>query len=265
VPGGWRLGGTATFAAVQASRLGLRAGIVTSAAEGDPPKRHLRGIDIACRPSAQTTTFENAYHDGRRQQHVPSQAGALTIDDVPDAWREAPVVLLGPVCGELPPALGRAFPHSLVGVSAQGWLRRPDRERRVRRRAWDGSPFWPGSRVLFVSDEDLGARRDQLARWSGKVPLVAVTRDRRGARVHERRRWRQIEAFPAREVDPTGAGDVFAAAFLIRYHESGDTGEAARFAAAAAACSVEGEGTTKIGTRARIERRMRVHPEIALR
>ncbi len=265
MPGGWRLGGTATYAAVQAQRLGLRVGVVTRAGSDVSLDEALPGVTVAGGPSNETTCFENIYEGSHRRQRVPARAEPLRPDDVPLAWRIAPMVLLGPVCGEVPPGLGEAFSGSLVGVSAQGWLRQVDRERRVRRRAWSGSPFWSGCRVLFVSDEDLGQRRDQLSVWTAQVPVVVLTRNRRGALVHEEGRWRCIEAFPAEEVDPTGVGDVFAAAFLARHHETGDTAQSTRFASAAAACSIEAPGVESIADRRTIEGRMKEHPEVVLR
>ncbi len=264
-PHGWRLGGTATFAAEQARRLGLRVGIVTRVGPDLALEEALPGVAIAGRPSRSTTSFENVYDHARRRQRVPAQAEPLDVEDIPASWRAAPIVLLGPVCREVPPGLEATFSRALVGVSAQGWLRQLDRQRRVRRRAWTGAPFWSGCRVLFVSREDFGRRRDDLARWIGEVPLVALTADRRGARVHMEGRWRRIEGFPAREVDPTGAGDIFAAAFLVRYHETDDAAESARFASAAASCSVEAPGIERIAGRGEIEARMEEHPEIVLR
>jgi hypothetical protein len=261
---GWRLGGTVTFAAVQGQRLGLRAGVVTRCGPELDLKKELPRIAVAGRRAETSTCFENVYEEGRRRQRVPQQAPDIGEEDVPGTWREAPIALLGPVCGELPVDLGKVFSKSLVGVSAQGWLRRLDRSRRVRRRAWEGPPFWRGCQVLFVSDEDVGRRGDQVEAWTAGVPIVALTRYRKGARVYGGR-WKAIAAFPAREVDPTGAGDVFAAAFVVRYHETGETGEAARFASAAAACSVEGRGIERIATRREIEARMKAHPEIVLR
>ena len=187
---GWRLGGTATFAAVQAQRLGLRAGVVTRVGPELDLEEGLPHIAVAGRPAETTTCFENVYEAGRRRQRVPEQAPDITVVDIPAAWRSAPIALLGPVCGELPVDLGRAFPKSLVGVSAQGWLRRLDRSRRVRRAAWEGPPFWRGCRALFVSDEDVGRRPDQVERWMAGVPIVALTRYRKGARVYARGRWR---------------------------------------------------------------------------
>jgi sugar/nucleoside kinase (ribokinase family) len=262
---GYRLGGTATFAAVQAERLGLRAGIVTRTSSDLALDGLLRGVEIASAPSEKTTTFQNVYHDSVRKQRVSAQAAALSPNDVPKAWRRASIALIGPVCGEVPPEMAGVFASKLIGVSAQGWLRRVDRSEHVRRCTWKGAPFWRGAHTLFVSDEDLGSRRDQIDRWIKDVPVVAVTSNRRGARVHEKGRWQKIGAFPAKEIDPTGAGDVFATAFLVELRKTNDVAQATRFASAAAACAIEAPGVKSIGTRAQIEKRMNAHPEIELR
>lgn len=266
VPQGWRLGGTATYAAVQAQRLGQRVGVVTRVGPEVRLKQTLRDALVAGAPSSCTTSFENVYESGRRRQRVLARADDVSVQDIPRDWRSAGVVLLGPVCGEVPAGLaGMLSSAPLVGVSAQGWLRRVDRQERVRKRAWRGEPFWSGCDVLFVSDEDLGERRDQLERWCRDVPVVVLTRDRRGARVHMKQRWRSIDAFPAEEVDPTGAGDVFAAAFLVRYRETQDVAESMRLASAAAACSIEAPGVDGIADRETIDARVTRDPGVVLR
>jgi sugar/nucleoside kinase (ribokinase family) len=78
-------------------------------------------------------------------------------------------------------------------------------------------------------------------------------------------RWWRIDAFPEEEVDPTGAGDTLATAFLIRFRETGDLVESMRFGAAAASISIAGPGADATATRAEIEERMRRHPEVTLR
>jgi sugar/nucleoside kinase (ribokinase family) len=67
-----------------------------------------------------------------------------------------------------------------------------------------------------------------------------------------------IPAYSAEPVDLTGAGDVFATAFLVRYHETHNPIEAGRFAHATAACAIEGEGTGSIPTRERLLARLDV-------
>ena len=265
VPQGWRLGGTATYAATQAQRLGLSVGVATHVGPDVNLSEAMSGALIAGSVSPESTSFQNVYEAGRRRQSVLSRAAPMTPDDIPAGWRSASIALLGPVCGEVPPGLGCAFSGSLVGAAAQGWLRRVDKQQRVRKWAWQGPPFWSGCRVLFVSDEDLGERREQLDRWCAEVPIVVLTRNRKGARVYTDGRWRTIAAFPAREVDPTGAGDIFAAAFLARYHETDDMAEAMRFASAASACSIEARGVESVADRATIEARMAQHREVVLR
>lgn len=265
MPAGSRLGGTATFAAAQAHRLGLDCGIVTRIGPDTSLTDALPGVAMAGRPADVTTSFENSYEGPHRRQRVPVQAPAIEAEDVPPDWREASIALIGPVCGEVQGVDVGLFPDSLTAVAAQGWLRRLDSDRIVQKQSWIGEPFWTGCRMLFVSDEDMENAEDQLAGWTDGVPIVVVTKERRGARVHEDGRWREIAEFPAREIDPTGAGDVFTASFLVRYRETNDTAESARFASAAAACSVEGRGIEEVADRAQIERRMARHPEVTLR
>jgi len=270
VPGGWELGGTVTFAAVQAHRLGERVGVVTRTAGDLGLDARMAFAQIIDAGSPVTTSFQNTYREGHRKQRVVTRGAPLRPEDVPDDWRAAPIVLVGPVLGEAPADFAAAFSDaSLVGVSAQGWLRELDAEGNVRKADWTGAPFWRGADVLFVSDEDLGVDDGRatgvLERWCAEVRIVVMTRSRHGARVCEGGAWGAIEAFPEDEVDPTGAGDTFATAFLIRLHETGDLAEAARFGGAAASVSVGGVGAAAMPERAEIERRMAEHPEVVLR
>jgi sugar/nucleoside kinase (ribokinase family) len=54
---------------------------------------------------------------------------------------------------------------------------------------------------------------------------------------------RHVPVTPVQEADPTGAGDIFAAAFFIRLHRNnGDPWDAARFANGIAAATVKAVG-----------------------
>jgi 1D-myo-inositol 3-kinase len=266
VADGWRPGGSPNFAAVQAHRLGYAVGVVTRTAGDVDLAALLPFAEIIDAGSSVTTTFENAYEDGARTQHIRAVADPIAFDDVPVDWRAAPIVLLGPVFGEIAPSFAARFDaSSRVGVDAQGWLRSADADGSVRHTPWRGDPFWAGASALFVSDEDLAGDVDQLARWIAGVPIVAMTESWRGARVYADGHWRRMDSYPEKEVDPTGAGDTFGTGFLIRLHETGDVGEAARFGAAAASLSVGGIAATAIPSRAEIEARMRQYPDITLR
>ncbi len=58
--------------------------------------------------------------------------------------------------------------------------------------------------------------REAIARFQDRVPVILVTRSEKGAVAVEHRRLAEIEAVPvAKVVDTTGAGDLFAAGFLL--------------------------------------------------
>ena len=266
VPGGWRLGGTVTFAAVQAHRLGLSVGVVTRAGADLDVRAELPFADVVQGASPQSTSFENHYVSGERKQRVRSRAAPVGIDDVPEAWRASAIVLVGPVFREIDPSFASELDDAaLVGVSPQGWLRALDDDGNVTRIAYEGEPFWRGADAIFVSDEDLLGGRGDATPWLEGEAVVTITESHRGAQVWSKGRWRRIDAFPEDEVDPTGAGDTFATAFLIRLHETGDAAASVRFGAAAASLSIGGIGAAAIPKRDEIEARMSEYPEVTLR
>jgi 1D-myo-inositol 3-kinase len=261
----WRLGGTVTYAATQASRLGLRAGAITRASDNVDLNEYLPDVCVHRTLSRETTTFENRYEKGIRVQHVWARASRIEPEDVPLEWQGARIVLLGPVLDEVAPGLAKVFPEALVGFCAQGGLRNVRRDGLVVRRRGEAGESVRGVGVVVVSDEDMEDDGDTFEQWQSEAPIVVVTEGRGGARVYSEGRERRIGAFPHKEVDPTGAGDVFATAFLIALYETKSVASAARFAAAAAGLSIEAEGTAKVGTRREIERALAEHPEVVLK
>lgn len=252
--GGWRLGGTVTFAALTAARLGLRPAIVTSA----PPDvlavldALLPDIALSVVSSREATTFENIYTSSGRKQYLRGRAAFLTLAAVPEGWRDAPIVLLGPVAQEVDASVVAAFPRSLVAATPQGWLREWGDDGAVSPAplAYAGV-LLSNVRALILSREDVEPPADTvIGQWARTVPLIAVTQGARGAYLWEQGVIsEQFPGYPAREVDPTGAGDVFAAAFLCALHETGDAATAVDFANRVAACSVEALGGEGIPTR----------------
>ena len=269
-PAAWRLGGAAAYASTLARKLGLRTAVLTAAGPDLDLERLLPGTQCQVVSSESSTRFRNVYGDGRRRQYLPQRAAALKVEHLPQEWRRTPTVLLGPVAGEVDDGLASCFPDSLLGVGAQGWLREvgPDAGvRPVPPGRWDAAPILRQARALFLSDEDVPPEDAPAAleRWATMVEIVAFTRGYGGADVCLRGEWRHVDAFPARTVDPTGAGDVFAAAFLIRLWETDDVWEATRFASSAASFVVEGEGMGAVPDRSQIEARLSRHPDIMAR
>ncbi|KAA0284830.1 MAG: hypothetical protein EDM79_01140 [Chloroflexi bacterium] len=105
----------------------------------------------------------------------------------------------------------------------------------------------------MLSLEDIN-RDLELVEWMAHhTNLLCVTEGDQGAVMHwhgDRRRFRPPQVD---ELDATGAGDIFAAAFFARFHQTRDPWEAARFAVHLAAHSVTRTGLGGIPTRAEIE------------
>lgn len=267
--GGWRLGGTVVYAALTALRLGKRPAIVTAAAPDVLAALAALApqIPIAAIPSAASTTFENRYlPDGHRRQCLRDRASDLTLAAIPDTWREAPLVLLAPLAQEIASDLATAFPHARVAATPQGWLRRWDATGMVFASEWTGAAqVLPHLAALILSYEDLApgppssspsAAEALIARWAQSVPLLVVTRGANGADLWQGTQRAHVPAYPVREVDPTGAGDVFAAAFLCRWHDTADPHHAVAFANRAAAFAVERPGIEGIPTLAEVLARL---------
>ncbi len=257
-PGGYAPGGTALYATLTARRLGVETGVLTSStADFDPSL--LEGAQVHLVPAAQATVFDNRYEPEGRVQYLHSRAADLQAADVPAAWLAAPILHLGPIADEVDPAIADLFPRTLRAATPQGWLRRWDETGRVWPLDHDAlMPRLPALDVVVLSEEDLAGDLDAVAAYRQRVRLVVLTRGVRGATVYAGQGVLHVPASPAVEQDPTGAGDVFAAAFLIRYSRDRDLLGAMRFAAAAAACVVEGPGASAIPTLAHVEERLAV-------
>ena len=257
--GSHTLGGASTFAAIAARQLGMRAAILTSAADEIPEPHLLHDIEIIRVPSPTTTTFRNIYEGLHRHQYVRDIAQPIHVEHLPDDWCNAKIALLGPLVRELDTNLIQAFSdQTLIGVSPQGWMRQWDETGRVHTRAWLEAPdILPHADVLIMSEEDLGTYADRLPSYIQLTPLVVLTQGPRGCTIYRQNQDPlHVPAFPANVIDPTGAGDTFATAFLIRYHETDDIFQAARFANAAASLAIESKGAATMPTRAQVQSRL---------
>lgn len=251
-------GGTSLYAALTVHRLGRRVGVVSAPAE--LPADWPGAIAVAFLDGMTPPTFENRYTPVGRQQILHATTQPISRELIPPAWRAAPIVHVGPLLGELDEAIVCAFPGALLGVTPQGWMRAWDEPvpSQVRYQPWRPAPdLLRRIDALVLSIEDVQGDEELVAGYARYCRLVALTRGARGATLFLHGQPTHVPAFPAVERDPTGAGDVFAAALLVRLSETGDPLEAARFAACVAAASVEGDGASRIPTRAEVEARLR--------
>jgi len=251
-PEGPRLGGTAAYAALTAQALGLRVGVVTSWGD-EVPLEPLVGIRVVSVPTEHSTSFENRLTPGGRVQYIQHVGGPLLMEHIPEAWRQAPIVHLGPIAQEGKALVDGRLASSLLGLTPQGWLRCWDADGRVRPCGWpEASEILPRIGATVLSLEDVGGDENQIEAMAAASRVLAVTEGPSGARLYWNGDLRRFQA-PARdEVDPTGAGDVFAAAFFYRLLSTRDPWAAARFATHLASYSVTRMGLEGIPNQAEI-------------
>ena len=260
VPGGLAVGG-ATYAARMAHSLGERVGLVTSAGADFDFARALPGVEVARVPAPATSTFENRYIGDRRDQYVRAAAAVLEPAAVPPAWRDTGTAMLAPFTNEVRPGVENVFDGSTVAAAPQGWLRRWGSDGLVHLEGWS-TLVERLSRLdaVILSEDDVQRDEATIDLLRQSIPLLVVTRGARGGTLFRQGEPLDYPAFRVDEVDPTGAGDGFAAAFLIELKRTGDPVRAAVFGSCAGSFVVEAPGAEGIPTPAQIEARLAAGP-----
>lgn len=254
IPDGYTPGGTVFYSGVQARRLGLAVTII-STAEADFDISTLEpGTVTHIQPSPQSTTFNNVYDaQGNRVQYLTARADPLQVDAAPALASPPDILHLGPLVEEVPLNYGDAYPGAKIAVTPQGWMRRVDDKNRVHPKRWDDAEkLLPNAWAMVFSEEDVGYDEDEIARLASLCHVTVCTRNLSAASLFVNGSRYEVPTIPAEIVDPTGAGDVFAAAFFARYHETDDPQDAVQFAHIAAGKSIEGKGISRVLTRAEI-------------
>jgi sugar/nucleoside kinase (ribokinase family) len=253
-----RLGGAALYSSLTADRLGKKAALLTSYGEDFEGRRTIDRVAARVVRAPRTSRFRNVYEADGRVQYVYEAAASLETDDLPENWTEARLVYLCPVLHEFKLEMGEVFRASMIGVAPQGWMRSWDEKGRIRGGKWEGfERLLDRSQMVIVSEEDIAGEEALVNLFRAHAPIVILTRAGQGAVVFAGNRTLTLEAHAAVQRDPTGAGDCFGAAFLIRYEETGSIEEAARFASCVGAFVVEQEGVAGIPCRDDVECRMR--------
>jgi len=255
-PGERLIGGSAVYSSLTACKLGLSTGIITSRGLDFSCDSLLKGINIAGSVSPHTTTFYNSYHHGKRKQIINEIANSIKKAQVPPGWNKAKIVHICPVVDEVDQEIFTLFKDSLVCLTPQGLMRRWDEKGQVYPKRWIPI-FEVSSRVdvLIFSEEDIATFPEVLEECKSLINIVILTRGAEGSILYWRGKEFIFSAFKTEEKDPTGAGDVFAAAFLVKYYQTDDPIESSRFANCVASFAVEEKGTAGISDFDRIIKR----------
>ena len=253
-------GGTAYYAPLAMSYLGMHVAVVTKVSEDSRSlldRLHQEKVTVFARESPRTTTFLNIYPEGMegREQRMDCIAQPFTAEDV--VGINARVFHLGPLSrNDIPLEVVQSLAaRSTVSLDAQGFLRETDAEGTgegtVMLTDWpDKEEVLPLVSILKTDEEEariLSHERDlrrMALRLSEYGPTeVIVTRGARGSTIYSAGRFYQISAFSPRGlVDPTGCGDTYMAGYLFRRQTVDDLREVGKFAARTATAKLERSG-----------------------
>lgn len=264
-PRGWRLGGGVSYGALTTARLGLRTAAIVGVDDASAAAAELgllrdAGVSIHAVHLGEGPVFHNVQAGaGRAQMTLAVGQPLAPPTELPAGWRAPRAWSLVPVAGEIDDRWAAVIGSAAVlALGWQGWLRRLVAGTAVGRRAPRSTALTRRADLVGVSTEDLapGTEPAALLRFLRPGARLLVTDGPAGGRVVASDATEpgaivigRFEAIPsAAAVDPTGAGDVFLAAFLAATIQPdlvvSDQGaiEPVRFAAAAASLAVEAHG-----------------------
>ena len=238
-PRGWRLGGTVAYASLAAARLGVHVralvGVDDQTATADELEiLRTAGVDLRTVPIDRGPVFDNRQTPAGRVQVAYQASDRIAAAALPDAWRMADAVLLGPVANELGDDWANVFPRSeLVALAWQGLLRRLVQGQPVEPLPLTKTPLTVRADVILISAEDVLSGDTLLGDLLGFGQQLLLTHGEKGAasliRGHGTWAGWAVPALPRRQpIDPTGAGDVFLAGWLVANLLAPGAGEVSR-------------------------------------
>lgn len=271
------LSGCSTNACLAAKRLGMQRVMLVGNVGSDFRQRfesemNQYGIEaINTGSGGKTTGFSLKYDEkGDRTLTVIADAGKIPLKDVWSECSDTRYLLFGPVLSEIETELAIDLIESSnapIFLDPQGLLRRLGKDNQVEHFCDKGIFREVVASVDFIKPNELEAEvatglRDPLAaarellKWGAKFAIVTL--GEKGSVACDGQRCLSIPAYGTMAMDPTGAGDVYAGAFLAEYSRTNELGASCLYASAAASIMVESLGPDFPVTDESVRRRVEV-------
>lgn len=228
-----------------------------------------RGVSYHLGHSEQTGGFKLVYdRSGNRDLSVLGVAAPVPAHD--NGRRPVSFVLLGPILGEIDAAFGSFVREKFdapVLLDPQGLLRCIVDGNIVHQMTEDFAAVARVSTVVKANEVEaqvvtgIDPRKDPAgavkALHGFGCKIAVVTLAEAGSIIYDGERLYPIPAYATRAIDPTGAGDTYAAGFMTKYLETPqDLTAVGCFASSVASVMVENSGPDFPLTRAEADRRM---------
>jgi len=267
----WTLGGPPTYVSLSAKALGANVSAISKVGS-DFSDEYItwlsrNGIDLrgVKRTNGPTTRFRIVYDDTTETLQLIARCEPIGLEDL-EREVKTKAIHIAPIADEISSraALTLCRHGKLISLDPQGFLRRFDPNGYVHQKRWLDKTLLKEIDILKASSRELSlaTRTKDLRKGLSKArrlgPRICIaTMGADGVLLlSEDASFYKVPAYtPPHVVDPTGAGDAFAGAFLVEYLESGDSVWSTAFASAAASFVVEGVGPSNFGARHQTEER----------
>ena len=274
------LSGCSTNACLAARKLGANATLVGCVGEdfGASFRADMQRFDIDSQvyPSPETGGFSLIYYDALGNRTLDVLGRACEVPDTPgDVLAKADFVILGPILGEVSSELVRKVRDRVKGkvlLDPQGFLRRigadgriehyrnPEIDAIIARCDVVKANEVEAEIITGINPRDSETALEQATRklHSLGCPVAIVTMAAEGSAVFDGQTYTRIPAFAVNAIDPTGAGDTYAAGFMFGSLTYPTLREACTFASCVASVMVENVGPEFPLTRQEAERRTEI-------
>lgn len=252
------LGGSPAYVSFAARKLGANVGVISKVGadfrEAYVSMLKRNGVDLFGLKVVQgsaTTSFALEYMNESRRLSLKSCAPSIHIKDVQLAFK-AKIIHVAPIANEISSEVVEALREkaNVLSLDPQGFLRKFDAKGRTSLKERKAQKILelidvyksslPEIRVV-AGKSSLKAAMEKVESFGVKV--VIVTLSSKGTMILFDETFHRIPAIPPKRlIDSTGAGDVFAGAFLAEYLHEKDLVRCACVASAASSFKVETSG-----------------------
>jgi 1D-myo-inositol 3-kinase len=165
---------------------------------------------------------------------------------IPQEFRSVDILHIAPVIGETDmQEWTSVIKAEYIAAGLQGFLRCISDKKEVKPNNWH--PDFTSSVQIdyaFLSEEDLIGHDSLLSELMNKINIVVLTAGKNGSEVYNKKEIVKTGIYNTAEIDPTGAGDIYSAAFIYARAMGYPTTAAAKIGSAFASVIIEGRGGT---------------------
>jgi sugar/nucleoside kinase (ribokinase family) len=254
------LSGCSTNACLAAIRLGLHATLVGGVGSDFQARLvndlKVRQLDAFLMPSAQTGGFSLRYYDDHGSRDLTLLGIADPINHYVGDFSGVDFILIGPILGEVNASLVKeilAASSAPILTDPQGLLRNQAQGRIYHQITQDFVDIARVSTIVKANeletkvvtgiDPRLDPEEAVKALFQFGCKIAVTTIAEAGSIIYDGTDLYNIPAFRTDAIDPTGAGDTYAAGFMVKYLENpADLQAVGCFASAVASVMVENSG-----------------------